>query len=77
MDSQLSGLILIDESEIQIKKRLGSGQFGEVFHGYFHLADIAFKVNTIFLQSNIFIGYFFDYFFEKKLNQKEIKKQFP
>ena len=36
---------LVDQSKIDIVNKLGSGQFGEVFHGVYNSAEIAIKVN--------------------------------
>ena len=44
IDIHLSGIQVIEESQIEIKNRLGSGQFGEVYHAVFNSANIALKV---------------------------------
>ena len=44
VNSHSDGILFIDESQIKVGNRLGSGQFSEVFQGVYNSNDIALKV---------------------------------
>ena len=49
IDVNLIDIPQIDESNIEVRNRLGSGQFGDVYHGIYNSVEIALKVDSFFM----------------------------